>query len=301
MEAVVLLILISAGAFVWMFLNQHRGNTRELSRLRGEEVDLMEDMSKQINAAAKSLGSPKGSQFSLGRQAAKKSETERMMQEAGLETSEARGKFIILRMVSYVLFPLIGISAYTFMIPYYATLFTLLCVAIGSLGPYFWLRGKAKGRAEEIQRELPLILDLTNLGTSAGWDVASAIERVIDALYAEFPEHPLIKELKRARLSIPNGYTWEEALTRVSTRLGDDTVRRSTLALVEAIRQGGDRTSQLEGIANDAQRTYYSNLEKRLASLPVKALLCTVLLLIAYFLMLLAPAAVQFKSFVGIQ
>ena len=122
------------------------------------------------------------------------------------------------------------------------------------------------------------------------------MDRVIDALSMEFPRHPLVKELKRARWLAASGYTWEEALQKVSEKLGDDTVKRTTLALGQAIRQGGDRTSQLEGIAQDAHRMYYAELDKRLASLQIKGLLVTMVLFLAYILILMAPAAVQIKN-----
>jgi hypothetical protein len=119
---------------------------------------------------------------------------------------------------------------------------------------------------------------------------------VIDSLYSEFPKHPLIRELKRARWLAASGYTWEEALKRAGNKLNNDTVKRTTMALGQAIRQGGDRSKQLEGIAEDAQRVYYGELDKRLAALPVKALLATMMLMIAYFVILLAPAVVQIKT-----
>lgn len=71
------------------------------------------------------------------------------------------------------------------------------------------------------------------------------------------------------------------------------------MALGQAIRQGGDRSKQLEGIAEDAQRVYYGELDKRLAALPVKALLATMMLMMAYFIILLAPAVVQIKNSVS--
>jgi pilus assembly protein TadC len=217
------------------------------------------------------------------------------LQAAGLESPVEQGRFFLIRTVCAILGPGLGLTGYHYLPTYYATLLMITCSAIGLVTPILWLKGKTSGRNEDIQRELPLVLDLTNLGTSAGWDVAASLERVIDVLYKEFPNHPLLKEFKRARWLTASGYTWEEALDRVSKRLVLDSVRRSTLALGQAMKQGGDRTSQLEGIAEDAQRNYYAELDKRLATLPVKVLLITMGLMIAYFIIILAPAAVQIK------
>ena len=76
----------------------------------------------------------------------------------------------------------------------------------------------------------------------------------------------------------------------VARRLKEDAVSRVTLSLMQAIEQGGDRSEQLTGIAEDAQRTYYAVLDKRLARIPFKALMITMILFLTYFAILLSPA-----------
>ena len=300
MDLTIVLALITVALFSRVVISQRRESSREMSRFRGEEVDLFKEISGSLNAAAASIAEKKGGKHSLSQHLKHNKEgLARQLKEAGLETAELQGKYMLVRIGMGVVCPAVGAAVgFTYMIPYYATLFTIFMTAAGLGAPILWLKSRTQSRSEDIQRELPLVLDLTNLGTSAGWDVSSALERVIDALYPEFPNHPLIRELKKARWSIPNGYTWEEALKRASDQLNDDTVRRSTLALAQAIRQGGDRTTQLEGIAQDAQRIYYTALDKRLAGMPVKALLVTMMLMVSYFMILMAPAAVQIKDVV---
>lgn len=289
-------IVLAVTFLLSLAISRRRVSSRELSRFRGQENDLFKQVSAQLNTTAASLADKKNT---IGQQAEKSSDPQmRKMHEAGLESPEAKGKFMLFRIACIIAGPCLGAVSYLYIIPYYATLLTLTCSAAGILLPMFWLKARAANRTEDIQRELPLVLDLVNLGTSAGWDVVSALEHVIDTLYLEFPEHPLIRELKKSRWLVASGCTWDEGLTRLANRLGDDTVRRTTLALGQAIRQGGDRSSQLEGIAQDAQRSYYSSLDKRLAALPVKALLVTMMLMISYFMILLTPAAVQVKNII---
>jgi hypothetical protein len=52
----------------------------------------------------------------------------------------------------------------------------------------------------------------------------------------------------------------------------------------------------MAGIAEDAQRAYYAVLDKRLAQVPFKALMVTLVLFLTYFTVLLAPAAVGISS-----
>lgn len=300
MDFTVLLALVTVALFSRVVYTQRRESSRELSRFKGQQVDFLKEISGSINAAAASIADKNSGKNTVGHHLKKnKDGMAQKLKEAGLESAEAQGKYLLTRIAMGVLCPIFGILVgFTYMIPYYASLFTIFMTAVGIGLPIFWLKSRMQTRTEDIQRELPLILDLTNLGTSAGWDVSSALERVIDALYVEFPDHPLIKEFKKARWSIPSGYTWEEALARVSKQLNDDTVRRSCLALAQAIRQGGDRTTQLEGIAQDAQRIYYTALDKRLAGMPVKALLITMMLMVSYFVIIMAPSVVQIKDVV---
>lgn len=217
------------------------------------------------------------------------------LREAGLESTVEQGGFVLIKIVSYLIGPVIGGISYLYLIPYYATVTTILLTMVGLFFPKIWLKARAKTRDEDIQRELPLLVDLTNLGTSAGWDVTVALERSIDILSDKFPGHPLMREFKKARLLASTGYTWDESLARIAYTLPNDAVRRCTLALSQALKQGGDRTKQLDGIANDAQRIYYSELDKRLAGMPVKAVVVTMILMFSYLMIVLAPAAVQVK------
>ena len=283
--------------YVWVFLRMFAANTRELGRFTNHQGDLVNILRMRFVALAEAVGARKANKSTMGYMAAKSDrEMSKKLQQAGLESAVERGRFFLMKTITTIAGPVTGSLAYLVMRPYYATIIMLFASSAGILMPMLYLKMKIQLRNEDIQRELPLLLDLTNLGTSAGWDVGNSLERVVDALYVEFPGHPLMREMKRARWLTASGYTWEEALERMASKLDSDSVTRSTHALVQAMRQGGDRTSQLEGIAEDAQRQYQTDLDKRLASLPVKVLLITLMLMVAYFIMLLSPAAVQVKN-----
>ncbi len=293
-----LLLCLQIGAAllcVLLFVQQRGLRVRELGRFQGQggqaSPSLVETQLAEL-AASLDPGSPEELLRNRGASKARK-ELVQNLAAAGFETAAERGKFVLLRTLCYLGFPALGACAYLYVIPYYATIITIFSAAVGIMIPLFWLQACKRRRLEQVQRELPLVLDLTNLGTSAGWDLAASLERVVDALYVEYPQHPLIKELKKARWLTASGYTWNEALERVSERLGDESVVRTMLALGQAMTQGGNRSKQLESIAEDTQRLYYAQLDRRLASLPIKVVLLTMLLMIAYFIILLAPATVQ--------
>ncbi|GEM_PF-3127159 len=293
----ILFYAIPFGLFVWlihMLISQCASSANELGRFENSKntIDLFRRGAHNFLAM---LGHKTVLDERESADLKVEKEIRRQLAEAGLESDVERGSFILLKLFSYLSGPLIGGLSYLYLIPYYATLLTIVLSIIGLLFPVFWLKSKARSRDEDIQRELPLLIDLTNLGVSAGWDISVALEKSIDILSEKFPGHPLMKEFKKARLLASTGYTWDESLKRVSVTLRNDAVRRCTLALCQALRQGGDRSTQLDGIAEDAQRIYYAELDKRLAGMPVKAVIVTMVLMLSYLTIVLAPAAVQIK------
>lgn len=291
-----LLTLITVLTFAWIgwqVVLAQQTHARELGRFGSNNPEDLEGFDKKIDRFFERLGR----KFTIRKKSgsastAKDKEMAAKLRSAGLESASDHGRYAIVRYSAYLSWPLIAGVAWMHFSTYYATVTSLFSFAFVVLMPHLWLSRRSIGRREEIQRELPLVVDLTNLATSAGWDTSVALEKVIDALSPEFPNHPLIKELKRARWLVGSGYTWGEALDRVSRKIGDETVTRVTSALDQAMDKGGDRSAQLSGIASDAQRSYYAALDKRLASIPVKSLIITMVLFLTYFAILLAPSAV---------
>lgn len=284
---------------VWMahFAEVQQARQRELGRFTAFRSIQRESFDKRLDRWFELLGR-RLTGFSAERQEQlhQDREVKRKLKEAGLETLSDQGRFVLIRIACYSLWPVITIFAWINFRTYYANVTTIFSLALLVLIPELWLSRKTHNRKEQIRRELPLVIDLTNLATSAGWDVSSALEKVIDSLSVEFPNHPLIKELRKARWLATSGYTWEEALDRVAKKLDDDTVSRVSEALALALDKGGDRSLQLSGIAQDAQRTYYAAIDKRFAAIPVKALIITVVLFLTYFCILLAPAMVNVQG-----
>lgn len=281
----------------WSFFEQRRQIYCELKRFKSDPQDLRGTLEGMLERLFTQIGlKVQRSQSRSQKKSLIEREMSRKVKQAGLESASDIGKFALLRFASCIGIPAIAAISYLFMTRYYATVTLIFATGVAVIIPQLWLKSKIARRTEDIQRELPLLIDLTNLGTSAGWDVTTALEKVVDALSVEFPHHPLMKEYRKARWLASTGYTWAETLERLNGRLANDAVRRCNLALVQAMKQGGDRTQQLEGIAADAERTYYSELDKRLAALPVKVVLVTIFLVIAYLMVLMAPAAVQIKN-----
>lgn len=292
----VVAIIVATFFFGWKLVQLERAHQRELGRfIIVSETE--QSLDKKIDRFFDSLGKRFVKQSDKKNQAKQKDrDMNEKLRQAGFEAVGDQAKFALVRLVCYGSWPIMMGFAWFNFSTYYATVSSVFSFAFVVLAPHLLLSRKALHRRESIQRELPLVIDLTNLATSAGWDISVALERVVGALGDEYPGHPLINELKRAKWLASSGYTWSEGLDLVVRRLNDDTVTRVAKALIQAMEQGGDRSEQLGGIAQDAQRSYYATLDKRLAAIPVKSLVITMMLFLTYFVVLLAPAGVGIQS-----
>lgn len=298
MATVVVIVLITFWV-AWRLVEVERVHQRELGRFSAGVEDVV-TLDKKVDRFFDALGRRFVKKPATSKQARnKEKDMNEKLRQAGFEAVSDQAKFALVRLLCYASWPVMMGFAWANFSTYYATVSSVFSFAFVILTPHLLLSRKTIHRKESIQRELPLVIDLTNLATSAGWDVSVALEKVVDALANEYPGHPLINELKRAKWLATNGYTWGEGLDRVSRRLNDDTVTRVARSLVQAMEQGGDRSQQLGGIAQDAQRSYYAALDKRLAAIPVKSLVITMILFLTYFVLLLAPAAVGIESSFG--
>jgi len=288
----IIFVLCVLGWFSWMFVDHHHVSSKELGRFSAVGAVQTQSWEKKFERFLESLGKQVASKREEAKKSKQQKDLDKKLRAAGLESTTDWGRFVLVKWLCYSTWPVIVGIAFSTLSTYHATVTAVFSLGILIAMPHLWLSRKTIGRKEDILRELPLVIDLTNLATSAGWDTSVSLERVVDALAPEFPSHPLIKELKRASYLAQSGYTWGEVMERVAEKLQDDTVTRVSQALVQAMEHGGDRSAQLGGIAQDAHRAYHAVLDKRLASLPVKALVITMVLFLTYFVVLLAPAGV---------
>jgi len=294
----VILIFSIVALLGWYALEQVQLKQRELGRFSANSTVVVAEQGKKDDLFA--VLANLLTKIDSSEKVKEKGTEDKKNDSVLLDGASEKGRYVVVRLLCYGIWPFVAIIAWTNFTTYYATVTTIFSAAFALVLPHLWLKKRVLYRQEEIRRELPLFVDLVNLATSAGWDMSAALDKIIEALGTEFPAHPLFRELRRARSLAASGYTWGEALAQVSARLNDATVNRVTVSLTQAMEQGGDRSQQLLGIAEDAQRTYYRTLDKRLAGVPLKALIITMVLFLTYFTILLAPAAVGISDTVSL-
>jgi tight adherence protein C len=159
--------------------------------------------------------------------------------------------------------------------------------AAAFLVPDWWLRRRARERAEATRRELPALLDLLRVTVEAGLPPSAAFaavgERTTGTLAAEWRAVGAL-----CALGVPLG----EALAGLERRLPQPEVRALVAALDRAGRHGSPLAETLEAQARDARLARRRQIQEEAARAGPKIQLVVALLLVPSVLLLVAAALV---------
>ena len=161
--------------------------------------------------------------------------------------------------------------------------------------PRVWVQRKARLRLDEIDREVPELVDLLvttvegGVGFSAGLQLAS---RSI--------EGPLGQELRLSLREQSLGLTPEEALRNLSLRVDSPATRAFTQALVQGESLGVSIGTILRDLAADMRKRRRQSAEERAQKTPTKILFPLIgLILPAMFIVTLGPVMMEALEFLS--
>ena len=118
-----------------------------------------------------------------------------------------------------------------------------LCLALlGYSLPRFYVRSLARSRSREIERGLPVAVDLLALGITGGQNILAALARVSRELRLSFPVLAEELEIVRSQASLN---TLSHALQQWSDRVQVAEVRTLALILTQSERLGTDLSTSL--------------------------------------------------------
>lgn len=161
---------------------------------------------------------------------------------------------------------------------------------LGAAWPPWWLRGVARRRGEDMERQLAFLLDLLVLATEAGLGLASALGRVTD----ELPAGPLREAFERAMREIRAGRPRDEALSALAQRSGLRSLSQFAAALAGAARQGTGLGPLLRAQADQRRSERFQRAEKAALEAPVKLLAPLVICIFpGTFVVLMFPVAMR--------
>jgi tight adherence protein C len=170
------------------------------------------------------------------------------------------------------------------------------CVLLTVMGwflPLARVQRRARLRLEEIDREVPELVDLLVTTVEGGVGFAAGLQ-----LASRSIEGPLGQELRLALREQSLGLTPEEALRNLSLRVDSPATRAFTQALVQGESLGVSIGTILRDLATDMRKRRRQAAEERAQKTPTKILFpLIVLILPAMFIVTLGPVLMEALSF----
>lgn len=159
--------------------------------------------------------------------------------------------------------------------------------------PYVRVKRQARLRLEQIDREVPELVDLLVTTVEAGVGFAAALQ-----LASRSIEGPLGQELRLALREQSLGLTPEEALRNLSLRVDSVATRAFTQALVQGESLGVSIGTVLRDLAIDMRKRRRQSAEERAQKTPTKILFPLIALLLpAMFIVTMGPVLMEARNF----
>ena len=170
---------------------------------------------------------------------------------------------------------------------------SVLLALMGWYMPYVVVKRRARLRIEQIDREVPELVDLLVTTVEAGVGFAAALQ-----LASRSIEGPLGQELRLALREQSLGLTPEEALRNLSLRVDSPAVRAFTQALVQGESLGVSIGTILRDLAVDMRLRRRQAAEERAQKTPTKILFPLIALMLpAMFIITLGPVMMEAIGF----
>jgi tight adherence protein C len=174
-------------------------------------------------------------------------------------------------------------------------LVSVMFAALGWIAPMFVLRSRASHRLEQIDREVPELVDLLVTTVEAGVGFAAALQTT-----ARRVEGPLGQELRVALSEQSMGLTIQEALRNMLGRANSPALRVFVQAILQGDTLGVSIGKILRDLAVDMRKRRRQAAEERAQKAPVKIIFPLVLLIMpAIFIVAVGPMIFSFIHSLG--
>ncbi|MEZ6059495.1 MAG: type II secretion system F family protein [Planctomycetaceae bacterium] len=161
--------------------------------------------------------------------------------------------------------------------------------------PPLWVSAKAADRRIDIERGLPDVMDMLNMGVSQGLTVPSALRRVGHELSSSQPA--LASELKMVNQQTAVG-SLSQALKNFAKRIDSPEVSSFTSLLIQSEATGTSVTRALSEYSDSMRNSLRERADSRANAASFKLLFPVALCLMpSVFLFLLGPAIVNVNDF----
>ena len=167
--------------------------------------------------------------------------------------------------------------------------FGLVGLAVGFIGPEFWLGKRIRARGMAMTLQLPDALDLLTISVEAGLGFDAALAKVVEKM-----DGPLVVEFRQALAEVRMGRTRREALRDVAARADSQPVSNFIGAIVQAEQLGVPIAKVLQIQSQQLRIERRQRAEEAAAKAPVKMLFPMVgCIFPTIFIVILGPAVVM--------
>jgi tight adherence protein C len=170
----------------------------------------------------------------------------------------------------------------------------ILAAVLGYSLPRVWVHYRGKRRSWQIERGMPVAIDMLTLCLGAGLNVLNSLERVVAELHLPFPVLAYELEIVRKQSELR---TLEFALAQFADRVGLPHARNLAVILTQSENLGTDAVGTLREYADNMRVNMKQRAEERANAAPFKLLFPAYLLAIGAAILLISPTVLEFTAF----
>ncbi|HYN69573.1 MAG TPA: type II secretion system F family protein [Candidatus Eisenbacteria bacterium] len=194
-------------------------------------------------------------------------------------------KAIVAAVVAGALFIIFALLAGSFEL---GIVLGLIGLAIGYLGPEFWLGAQVRSRQQKIVRQIPDALDLLTISVRAGLGFDAALGKVVEKM-----DGPVIDEFRRALAEVRVGKARRDALRDIIARTEVPALTSFIGAIIQAEQLGVAISKVLQIQSEQLRIERRQRAEEAAAKAPIKMLFPLVgCIFPSLFVVILGPALI---------
>lgn len=170
----------------------------------------------------------------------------------------------------------------------------LILAILGYSIPRIFLYYRAQARMRQIERGLPVAIDMLTLCLGAGLNVLNSLQRVTSELHLAYPILASELEIVRQQAELR---TLEFALAQFADRVGLPQVRNISVILTQSENLGTDAVSILREYADNMRVNMKQRADEMANKAPFKLLFPAYLMAFGAAILLIAPTVLEFNEF----
>ena len=274
-------------------LEREQMRARERARMNAEASQSKTSLRAQNNTSVRQVVE----RLNL-REALVDANTMNRLRQAGYRSQNALNIFLFARFVLPFVFGAVG-AFYIFFLGYLGDkplamriLATVVIAYIGFYAPNIFISNRVSKRQLSIKRAWPDALDLMLICVESGISIEVAFKRVADEIAMASPE--LAEELVLTTAELSFLQERRAAYENLGTRVGLETVKSVTQALIQAERYGTPLAQALRVLAQECRDQRMNEAEKKAAALPPKLTVPMILFFLpVLFVVILGPTGIK--------